>query len=777
VREFIRKLLSYRGLAACTVLLTLALAALLARSIRVQFQFRDFYDFPGNARAAQLRKDIDRFGDPAGFVVALLETERVFRADNLAYVRSLTRALEPDPVFVRVISLSNVHAIRGAGDDVVSGPLLAEMPQSATELAELERFALASPLLRRKLVSSDGKLTAVLAEMRTPSAYATIAEQERAVAVVQRAVASIPMPAGVKVRVTGAPVVDTGVTRALVRDQMVLVPAVVAALSVVVFIAFRSLWCLLVSLSTVGVAALWTAGAFALLGRPVDIIGSMVPISILVYGMVDPIFVIARVLHKQHAGLEKLEAISEASSELGLPCFLTSLTTALGFAAFLSAHQPTVRYYGLTVAIGVLLSWVTSVTVLPILLSWVPLPARGFSAPGSSGWLETALRSTWHFLRRRVRSTLLVTAVLLVTGALFASRQRIDNQYVGELPRGDTQNDVHRFEHTLAGIVSMTVHLEGPRDAFKQPAVLKRIARVDQMMANQALVTGVSSLAELVAEANQAFHGGQLDERRVPSSRPLIAQYLALIDPGDRASFVTDDYSQAQIAIALVDPGSERTRVIAAALGDSVKQVDFGALGIQAVVSGKGLVSYDELDEVVVGLLYGFALAFAAIVLLQWLVFRSLRIALISVVPNSLPVVACFVCLRAFGVHLRIDTALVLCISVGGLFNTTIHFAARVRQLAGGHGARPEPETVIESAMLSIGPPALFTACALSVGFSVLFASSFAGLQALGLLTMVTLSVGFFADMTVTAVLLRAGLDWRAAATAAPSRAMAQRLV
>ena len=78
--------------------------------------------------------------------------------------------------------------------------------------------------------------------------------------------------------------------------------------------------------------------------------------------------------------------------------------------------------------------------------------------------------------------------------------------------------------------------------------------------------------------------------------------------------------------------------------------------------------------------------------------------------------------------------------------------------------------------MLSIGPPALFTAGALSVGFSVLFASSFAGLQALGLLTMVTLIVGFFSDMVVTAVLLRVGFDWPASAPT-PSRDMASGLV
>jgi predicted RND superfamily exporter protein len=153
--------------------------------------------------------------------------------------------------------------------------------------------------------------------------------------------------------------------------------------------------------------------------------------------------------------------------------------------------------------------------------------------------------------------------------------------------------------------------------------------------------------------------------------------------------------------------------------------------------------------------------------LLQAVVFRSLRIGLISIVPNLLPVLACFVALRVFKIQLKIDTALVLCISVGGLFNTTIHFAARTRQLVAA--GEVDPDVAVGRAMRAVGPPALFTALALSAGFSVLLLSGFPGLRALGLLSMVTLTVGFFSDMIVTAVLLRVGFDWNgSAATPAP---------
>jgi predicted RND superfamily exporter protein len=294
---------------------------------------------------------------------------------------------------------------------------------------------------------------------------------------------------------------------------------------------------------------------------------------------------------------------------------------------------------------------------------------------------------------------------------------------------------------------------------MKRPEVLQRMAVIEQAMKEQPSVTLTVSLADLVGEANQAFHGGDPASRVVPASPRLIAQYLALVDPASRASLVTEDYARAHILTLLADGGSAQARTMADQLQRSVEHAGFDALGIQAEVTGAANVAYREFDDVVRQLLAGLVWAFATIIGLQWLVFRSLRIALISVVPNLLPVVACFVALRIFQIHLKIDTALVLCISVGGLFNTTIHFAARTRQLAAS--AESDPDTVIGLAMRAVGPPALFTALALSAGFSVLLLSSFPGLQALGLLSMVTLIVGFFSDMIVTAALLRVGFDWR----------------
>jgi predicted RND superfamily exporter protein len=129
------------------------------------------------------------------------------------------------------------------------------------------------------------------------------------------------------------------------------------------------------------------------------------------------------------------------------------------------------------------------------------------------------------------------------------------------------------------------------------------------------------------------------------------------------------------------------------------------------------------------------------------------RVALVSVVPNLVPVAACFVAMRSMGLDLRIETSLVLCVSVGGLFNTTIHIAARILQQR--RSGATDPDAIIRNALRAVGPPSLYTAAGLSAGFAVMCISNFVALRALGLLCAVTFVSAFVADAVVTPSLMR----------------------
>jgi predicted RND superfamily exporter protein len=315
-------------------------------------------------------------------------------------------------------------------------------------------------------------------------------------------------------------------------------------------------------------------------------------------------------------------------------------------------------------------------------------------------------------------------------------------------------------------LIRLGVHLEGAPDSLKDPRVLQAIAQIDHDMEKEPLTTLSLSLADVIAEFNQAFQGGDRNARTIPQSASLITQYLTLVDRNDRATLASDDYARGRIAILLEDHGSAPTERLAARLQSSIDRSGLAALGVKTSLTGIAIVGYRELDRIVVELLYSFGCAFALIVLLQALFFRSLRIALISIVPNLLPMVACFCVTRLLHIDLRLDTCLVLCVSIGGLFNTTIHYSARVVQSVAG-GAR-NPDEILLQAMRAVGPPSLYTAAILSIGFAVFAVSSFYGFRVFGLLSMITLVSGFFSDMIVTTVMMRMIFDWRRALARRP---------
>jgi hydrophobe/amphiphile efflux-3 (HAE3) family protein len=762
--KIIRALVRFRWATLCFIVVSMALSAQAARTIQFRFQYRDFFDYPTNPRLPLLTRYTADFGDPGGYVVLLVLARDVFQPEVLRYVSDLTRALEAYSEFSDVKSLANAPCIRAVNGDVESGPVMKRVPSTGDEIEDLRRTALQSTMLVRRVVSADSTATAVLAQMRTPSAFATIEEERAADNLAQGVVRDHPPPPGVQIRVTGAPRVEVDTSTSLAHDQATFMPCIVFIIVVALALTFRSAQGVILPLSAVIVSLVWTAGIYSLFHRPIEIIGSVFPTILIVYGVVDPIFVYTRYLTKLDLGLTRSAAIFEAISELLLPCFLTSLTTALGFASFATATLPSVRNFGLIVAIGISLSFLTTVTVLPVLLAVVPSPKGKQVSTRMSGPLDSALVRYWNVIRRRRGFVLAVALSVIAIGAVSGSGLDIVNAYTGVLPSGPAKDGVRVLEQKLSGVVRLVVYLEGPEGSMKRPDVLKAIAEVDKLAEQRPEVDSSISLSDLVSDANQAFEGGDASQHHVPDSAALIAQYLAFTDPSDRSDFVSDDYSRSHIRILVTDQGSRALRQLRDALQRDI-DAQFAPLGIRAGITGRSVVAYEEADRVVVEILWSFVAAFIIIVLVEWAVFRSLRAALVSVIPNLVPVAACFTAMRVVGLHLRIDNAIVMCVSVGGLFNTTIHIIARIlRQIREG---ATDPDVIVERSLRIVGPPSLYTAAILSAGFAVLGFSRFPGLQSLGLLTMVTLMTGFFSDATVTSTLMRSAFGWKRAMAAA----------
>ncbi len=756
--HIVRWILKWRRFVLLVILLASAVAVYSARNIEIRFAFRDFFDFPGNPEVATIDRYHDYFEDPAGFVAVVVESDDVFDAKTLTYVTTLTRALEPSKLFSHVRSLINARATRWEKDSVDVGLLLPEIPKTKAEADRARRVAHDSVLLRRVLVADDSKATVIAAQLAVPPTSSSLEDLRDVVAVARAAVAAHPPPDGISVRITGAPVLEVEASDALLFDQKVFTPIAIFLIVLALFLAFRCMHGIVLPVIALSIAALWTAGLYPLFGRPVDMVASTIPATLLVYGAVDPIFVLRRYIDKLATGLDKESAIIATYRELGLPCFLTSITTAVGFAAFGTLDLPMIVAFGEVMAIGVVLAFVTTLIVLPILLAMLPEPPIT-KTDRLAQRVDRALAATWRWSKRHRRGIVVSIIAIIAAGVVFGRTQTVSLFYTRILPPGQTDDDIRFLEREFSGVIRSGLFLEGPDDVMKDPRTLKAIEDIEQTAAKFPVVTVTVSLADVVAEMNRAFMEGDPKERRIPKSANLSAQYLQMLDPGDRARLVSEDYARSSVMIFTLDHGTAEWRPMRDAVM-AVAHRELEPLGVTVHMTEENPAGFDVLDPLVGDMIWGFALAFGLVVLLVAVILRSIRAAAISVIPNLMPVITCFLLIAAAGITLRIGTVLFLSVSIGGLFNTSIQFLARVQQR---RAAEPDadPDDIIEASMREVGPPAVFTAVILSIGFAIFTVSRFPDLRVFGVLAMNTLLVGLVSDMLYTTTLARMWFGWK----------------
>ena len=289
----------------------------------------------------------------------------------------------------------------------------AELQRAAKDLSSLGDRLRTHRLYTGTLVSEDLKTAVVTAryghrygseDLRRPLVHWMRAQQEAWAA---------DLPAGTRVELTGVPVIQEIYTETSIKDLLTFTPIASTAIALLLMWLFRWFWAMAAPLLTVHIAMIWGFGFMQLIGEPVNILNNVTPVIVLVIGVADGVHYVTRYIQEMRRRGDKQEALHRTICALGWACLLTSATTAVGFGSLLSASIPTIRSFGLYVAIAIMLAYVVMLVGVPIVLSYAPSPPERARAASSGGLLDRWL--TWLALvtiRRRLTVTLVSLAVV-----------------------------------------------------------------------------------------------------------------------------------------------------------------------------------------------------------------------------------------------------------------------------------------------------------------------------------------------------------------------------
>ncbi len=707
----------------------------------------------GDPARAVYEKAVREFGDDEVFVVAM-ETEEVFERERLDQLRRVTDAIARLPEVRSVQSLSDVIAFHWepVGEWIEVGRFMDETPGSAEGIAKLRARALADPLYRRVLISDDGRTAAINVTFRklTDGEFIASRLEERI-----HAILAANASEGVRFHIAGRPHLKHAVYHGMLRDLRVLVPAALAVLALVLWICFGTRRSVMLPLGVVAVAIVWTYGAIAFLERPLSILTTMLGPMLIAVGCVYGVHVVGRYEEEAATASDPAAAALATLEHVLLPALISGATTLIGFGANLLTDVPAVFELGAFSLFGVASLTLLTVAGIPPLLASMPLrPAGSGTALASriGDVFDQRLVVLAGFVGRRANALCTGFGVFALASALLIPRIVIDTDYLSFFSKtAPVRRDFDAVNRLLSGAIPLFVALEGEEPgAFREPEALRAFERLQKAADRAPHVSRTLSLVDTVRVMNRALERDDPAEERIPDTRAEVAELLFLAPKGHLERFANVDHSRANLWVRTGAVGSEAIRETETALSRAVAAAGFPA-GISGAVTGNALLLARSADGIARSQPKTVGLAALVIFALVWASLRSLKLGVVAMIPNLVPVLGYFGMLGAGAAPLSLPTSLIASVALGITIDDTVHTLARYRD---ERRSGLTPEAAVQQTARYVGRAVLITAAMLALGFAVMGLSEFAKLQEFGWLSAATLTVCLFTDLLLLGALL-----------------------
>lgn len=687
----------------------------------------------------QARIDYDYFRDLFGsdrFIVVAYETPDAFSADEIEYLDYLTHRLEGLPHISEATSLTTIEETYATSFGSASRAFLrcSDAPRSDAERCHLEERIAANPFVDGTLISGDRGMLAIVLKV------ASTLNGETYRAITDALDASLDYETrltGKEFHYGGGPVYDARINAIMERDVKVFTPLVLVLSALVLFWLFHSWRAAALTLLAVVLAMLWTFGLKAVTGSPVTPVSTTLVALIVIIGVANSVHFISHYQLELTRAASPEEAMLHTFSRAGIPCFLTSLTTAVGFASLIASNIPLIRHLGAYAGFGIMSAFVLTMVLLPVGLRNTPLRARR-GTPEDGIWA-----SIGNFVVQHSRVVIITWVAFTVVVALGILRIEVEPSMTEYLkPDSPARQAADVIDERLAGSSSIELLIQGPPGSFENVAVLSAIEHLQNAVENRAHVAKSTSALDFVKQ----FTGGRIPLSDVEAERAIT--YFTHADTSDFSQyFVQGDVDSLRVSLRTNQmPMSEREDIIRQIEAFSRENLQ----GFSVTVTGaEGLVNAITIDVVRTQVL---SVAIAVVVILGlMMLFFGVRGALAAIMPNVLPIVILFGVMGLGGFELNIATITVAAICIGLVVDDTIHYFSHFRRLVVASG---EPDKAAVAALHEVGSALAFTALTLSLGFCVFMLSESAFLVQFGLLAVTALVTAFVADITVGPAIL-----------------------
>lgn len=612
-------------------------------------------------------------------VLGIVNEKGILNKETLGKIQRITdEVLRFKGVAARDVSsfptITNVTAEKGL---LRVAPLMTRAPENEEEIKSFGKMLFGNPLFRDRIISKDGKTTAIYVPLEKGANGKEIADKIRMI---------VKKEGGPEIfYIAGDPVARDTFGVEMFKLMAIFAPIAGMVMLIVRYLMFRDLFLSVTLMMDAMISIVWSMGLLIGLGFPVHIMSSMAPVFLMAIAT-DSIHIFNEFYFRYKENRDKKTAIIETMRAVGRPVRYTALATAVGFGVLLFMNIVPVKIFGAVVAFGTIALRVLSFSFIPAMFTFVKeknLDMASIKEDSETGMASRFLKSLAGFGAHTPKATVFAGIFLIVIAVAGVSKTVVNNNMVEWFKEKSEVRTADTVMNNALGGTSLgyVVALSKDPDYIKTPEAMQYIDGLQRHLEKLSVVGKTTSVVDYVKRINHVIHDEDPRYNAVPETREMIGQYLFLFSmsakPSDLDNVVDYPFQKANIWVQLKTWDAQAMRDVIVAVGEYKKQhaspMEFKPAGI----------AYFNLvwnDEVLWDMVRGFVIALVVVFVILTINFRSAKWAIVGYIPLLFTILLIYGVLGFAGKDFDMPISVLSCLSLGMAVDFAIHFISRFRQ-------------------------------------------------------------------------------------------------
>ncbi len=716
-------------------------------------RFKEYVDFKS------------KYGEDGNLLVIGIKTDRLFQLDFFNAWYNLGNHIRDMEGIDAVISVAHVFDLKANRQQKKFDiePIFKSAPKSQAELDSLREVFFARPFYDQVLLNSETNATLMAVSINKKEM-----DSENRIALVSEIISAadaFSQLQNIEVHYSGLPHIRSYKATVVSHEVVMFLIYVLIVSSVILLILFRSVSAVFISIAVVAIGAVWSVGLMVVMGYQLNVLTGLIPTLLVIIGIPNSVYLLSRYHSEFKKHDNKVKALARMIERMGRTLFFTNLTAAIGFGVFAFTRSSLLVGFGLVAGVNIMLTYYVSLTLMSIIMSYLPAPSTRLILHLDRKFLTGILDAIERWTENNKLLLYLSAATVVFASVVGVLQLKARGYMLDDLPsKNQLHTDLNFFEENFIGIMPFEILVDTKeKGKIYDLEFLQKLQQAQDSLDANPVFSRSISMMDAFKFSRQAFYNGKEQYYALPEitvgsmftagTEKQLVQYIENTKDQSKMnlSFIDTSGQVARITVKIPDIGSDKMPELLEKTEKQFAQI-FPTDDYKVTFTGTSIVALEGYNYLIDGLISSVLLCFLLNAFIIIYEYKSVRVWLMSLIPNIIPLMFTAGLMGWLGINLKPSTVLIFSIVFGMSVDYSIHFLGRFKQEFQRHNWNIS--RTVSVAIREAGVSMIYNCIIIVFGFGVFLFSSFRGTQYLGLLISLTLFVSLLSNLIVLPALM-----------------------